>query len=156
MAQPLPIPQGVIDPIARLVEIAREEGIVFHVDACVGGFMLPFVRKLGYAVRDFDFRVPGVTSMSMELHKYAYTAKGASVILYKDEALRRHQFCVHTDWSGGIYASPRMTGTRPSGAIAAAWAIMNHLGEEGYLDIADTVMQTTTKLRDGIGAMEGV
>ena len=149
-------PQGIIDPIAELAQIAQGNDILFHVDACVGGFMLPFVRKLGYAVPDFDFRVPGVTSISVDLHKYAYAAKGASVVLYKNKALRRHQFFVYTDWSGGIYASPTMTGTRPGGAIAAAWAIMNYLGQEGYLSISDTVMKTTVKLRDGINAIEGV
>ena len=149
-------PQGVVDPIAELAQVAAEKGLLFHVDACVGGFMLPFVRKLGYPVPDFDFRVPGVTSMSVDLHKYAYAAKGASVILYRTKDLRRHQFFVHTDWSGGIYASPTMTGTRPGGAIAAAWAIMNHFGEEGYLAVADTVMKSVTKLREGIGAIDGI
>ena len=149
-------PQGVVDPIIDLAQIASENGILFHVDACVGGFMLPFVRELGYPVPDFDFGVPGVTSVSVDLHKYAYAAKGASVILYKNKALRRHQFFVCTDWSGGIYASPTMTGTRPGGSIAAAWAVMNHLGEEGYLAIADTVMKTVTKLREGIEAIEGI
>jgi len=149
-------PHGIIDPIAELAQIAQENDILFHVDACVGGFMLPFVRKLGYPVPDFDFHVPGVTSISVDLHKYAYAAKGASVILYKDRALRRHQFFVYSDWPGGIYPSPTMAGTRPGGAIAAAWAIMNHLGEEGYLEIADAVMKTATKLKDGINAIEGV
>lgn len=149
-------PQGVVDPITDLARIAQENGLLFHVDACVGGFMLPFVRRLGYPVPDFDFRVPGVTSISVDLHKYAYAAKGASVILYRNKALRRRQFFVCTDWSGGIYVSPTMTGTRPGGSIAAAWAIMNHLGEEGYLAIADTVMQAVTKLREGIEAIDGV
>jgi sphinganine-1-phosphate aldolase len=149
-------PHGVIDPIVELAQIAQERGILFHVDACVGGLMLPFVRKLGYDVPDFDFRVPGVTSISADLHKYGYAAKGASVILYRNRALRRHQFFATTDWSGGIYASPTMSGTRPGGAIAAAWAIMNHLGEEGYLAIADAVMKTTKKLRTGIEGMDGV
>ncbi len=149
-------PQGVVDPIAELAPVAQERGLLFHVDACVGGFMLPFVRKLGYPVPDFDFSVPGVTSISVDLHKYAYAAKGASVILYENKELRRHQFFVTTDWSGGIYASPTMTGTRPGGSIAAAWAILNYLGEEGYLDITDTVMKTTVRLRDGINAIDGV
>ncbi|MFN2185745.1 MAG: pyridoxal phosphate-dependent decarboxylase family protein [Anaerolineae bacterium] len=149
-------PQGVVDPIGDLARIAQERGLLCHVDACVGGFMLPFVRKLGYPVPDFDFSVAGVTSISVDLHKYAYAAKGASVILCRNRALRRHQFFVSTDWSGGIYASPTMTGTRPGGAIAAAWAVMNHLGEEGYLAIADTVMKTVTRLRQGIEAIEGV
>jgi sphinganine-1-phosphate aldolase len=149
-------PQGVVDPIPELARIAQENGILCHVDACVGGFMLPFVRRLGYRVADFDLSVPGVTSISVDLHKYAYAAKGASVILYKDKDLRRYQFFVSTDWSGGIYASPTMAGTRPGGSIAAAWAVMNHLGEEGYLAIADTVMRTVTRLREGIAAIDGV
>jgi glutamate/tyrosine decarboxylase-like PLP-dependent enzyme len=149
-------PQGVVDPIAELAGIAQEHDLLFHVDACVGGFMLPFVRKLGYPVPDFDFAVPGVTSISVDLHKYAYAAKGASVILYRNRSLRRCQFFVSTDWSGGIYASPTMTGTRPGGSIAAAWAVLNYLGEEGYLAIADTVMKTVTVLRDGIAAIDGV
>ena len=149
-------PQGVIDPIAELAQIAQEHELLFHVDACVGGFMLPFVRELGYPVPDFDFGVAGVTSISVDLHKYAYAAKGSSLILYREPALRRHQFCVHTDWSGGIYASPTMTGTRPGGAIAAAWAIMNHLGKAGYLALADTVMKTTLRLKEGVSAIRDV
>jgi sphinganine-1-phosphate aldolase len=149
-------PHGVVDPIPELAAIAQERGLLFHTDACIGGFMLPFVRQLGYSVPDFDLRVPGVTSLSVDLHKYAYAAKGASVILYRDQALRRHQFFVHTDWPGGIYASPTMTGTRPGGAIAAAWAIMNYLGQEGYREIVATVMETVTRLREGIAAIDGV
>ena len=149
-------PQGVIDPIRELAAIASQNGILMHVDACVGGFMLPFVRQLGYVVPDFGFEVPGVTSLSADLHKYGYAAKGASVILYRDRALRRQQFFVHTDWSGGIYASPTMTGTRPGGAIAAAWAIMNYLGNDGYLKITEIVMQTSDKLRRGIEAIPGL
>lgn len=149
-------PQGVVDPIREIAQVAQEEGALCHVDACVGGFMLPFIRQLGYEIPDFDFAVPGVTSISVDLHKYAYAAKGASVILYKDSDLRRHQFFVQSDWSGGIYASPSMTGTRPGGAIAAAWAVMNTLGSEGYLEIAETVMETVAKLREGIEAIDGV
>ncbi len=146
-------PHGVVDPIADLAGIARERGLLCHVDGCVGGFMLPFVRKLGYPVPDFDLSVAGVTSMSADLHKYGYAAKGASVILYRSRDLRRHQFHVTTDWPGGIYASPGMAGTRPGGSIAAAWAILNYLGEEGYLALADTVMKTARKLQDGIRAI---
>lgn len=149
-------PYGVIDPIAELALVAKEEDLLFHVDACVGGFVLPFVRRLGYPVPGFDFSVEGVTSVSVDLHKYAYAAKGASVILYKNRALRRHQFFVYTDWPGGIYLSPTMTGTRPGGAIAAAWAIMNHLGEEGYLAITDVVMRTVARLCKGIEVTKDV
>ncbi len=149
-------PHGVVDPIADLAGVAQEKGLLCHADACVGGFMLPFVRKLGYPVPDFDFSVPGVTSMSADLHKYGYAAKGASVILYRNRGLRRHQFHVYTDWPGGIYASPGMAGTRPGGPIAAAWAILNYLGEEGYLALTDTVMKTAKKLQDGIRAIPGL
>ena len=149
-------PQGVVDPIAELAAIAQEQKLLCHVDACVGGFMLPFLRRLGYPLPNFDFLVPGVTSISADLHKYGYAAKGASVILYRNAALRRYQFFVHADWSGGIYASPAMTGTRPGGAIAAAWAVMNYLGEEGYLALADTVMQTTHQMQAGVAAIPEV
>lgn len=149
-------PHGVVDPIGELARLAQQRGLLCHVDACVGGMMLPFVRKLGYPVPDFDFAVPGVTSISVDLHKYGYAAKGASVILYRNKALRRHQLFATTDWPGGIYASPTMTGTRPGGAIAAAWAVMNYLGEAGYLRIAATVMKTTVRLRDGINAIRGL
>lgn len=149
-------PQGVIDPIEKLAAAALEKGIGFHVDSCLGGFLLPFAHKLGYPVPDFDFRVPGVTSISADIHKYGFAAKGASTVLYKDKSLRRHQFFVYTDWSGGIYASPTMTGSRPGGAIAAAWAIMNHLGEEGYLRIAEKIMKTTKDLTEGINSIPGL
>jgi glutamate/tyrosine decarboxylase-like PLP-dependent enzyme len=149
-------PHGVVDPIAELAEIAQERGLLFHVDACVGGFMLPFVRQLGYAVPDFDFRVPGVTSMSADLHKFGYAAKPASVVLYRTPELRRRQFFVYIDWPGGIYPSTAMTGTRPGGPVAAAWALMNYLGEEGYLHITETVMTTARKIQEGIRAIPGI
>jgi glutamate/tyrosine decarboxylase-like PLP-dependent enzyme len=149
-------PHGVVDPIRELAAIAREHGILFHTDACVGGFMLPFVRKLGYPVPDFDLSVPGVTSISADLHKYAYAAKGASVILYKTAELRRHQMFVYTDWPGGIYPSPAMGGTRPGAPIAAAWAVLNYLGESGYLEMTDTVMKTARRLQEGVNGAPGL
>ena len=149
-------PHGIVDPIPEIAQLAQERNLLCHVDACVGGMMLPFVRRLGYPVTDFDFSVPGVTSLSVDLHKYGYAAKGASVILYRTRELRRAQIFVSTDWAGGIYASPTMTGTRPGGAIAAAWAIMNYLGEEGYLEIAEVVMKTTKKIQDGINRIDGI
>ena len=149
-------PHGVVDPIRELAEIAQENEILFHTDSCVGGFMLPFVKKLGYPVPDFDFNIPGVTSMSADLHKFAYAAKGASVVLYRTPELRRYQMFVSIDWSGGIYPSPTIAGTRPAGPIAAAWAILNYLGEEGYLEITDTVMKAVKKMQAGVNAIEGV
>jgi sphinganine-1-phosphate aldolase len=149
-------PHGVMDPIRELAAVAEEHGVLFHVDACLGGFMLPFVRQLGYPVPDFDLRVPGVTSLSADLHKYGYGPKGSSLILYRDRALRRHQFFVTTDWPGGVYASPTMAGSRPGGTIAAAWAVMKFLGREGYLSMAERVMRATVRLRDGINAIDGL
>ncbi|MFX1489860.1 MAG: aminotransferase class V-fold PLP-dependent enzyme, partial [Promethearchaeota archaeon] len=143
-------PRGVVDPISELGILAQEHGIGLHVDACLGGFMLPFVKKLGYEVPDFDFSVPGVTSLSADVHKYGYGAKGASTILYRKERIWKHQFSVYTDWTGGIYISPSMRGTRPGGAIAAAWAAMRHLGMDGYLKLAKIVMDASRKLIDGI------
>ena len=143
-------PRGVVDPITELGALAEEHGIGMHVDACLGGFMLHFVRKLGYNIPAFDFSVPGVTSISADVHKYGYGAKGASTILYRKDNLLKYQYSAFVDWSGGIYVSPSMRGTRPGGAIAAAWAALNSLGESGYLKIAKLVMDTTKKLIDGI------
>jgi glutamate/tyrosine decarboxylase-like PLP-dependent enzyme len=149
-------PQGAVDPIEELAELARRRGILCHVDACVGGMMLPFVRELGHPVPAFDLRVPGVTSLSVDLHKYGYAAKGASVILYREPELRRHQYFAYTSWPGGIYVSPTMTGTRPGGTIAAAWAVMHHLGREGYLAIAGEVMEATHRIREGVERIDGI
>ena len=143
-------PRGVVDPITELGALAEERGIGMHVDACLGGFMLPFVRKLGYEIPDFDFTITGVTSISADIHKYGYGAKGTSTILYRKEDLLRYQFSAFVDWSGGIYVSPSMRGTRSGGEIAAAWAALNVLGEKGYLKLAKLVMDTTEKLIDGI------
>ncbi len=149
-------PQGVVDPIRELAGIAKERKLLFHVDACMGGFMLPFVRRLGYPMPDFDLSVPGVTSISADLHKYGYGPKGSSVILYADKSVRRHQLFVTTDWCGGIYASPTMSGSRPGGTIAAAWAVLKFLGETGYLEIARPVMEATSRIQDGINAIDGL
>jgi len=149
-------PHGVVDPIRDLSALALQHDILLHVDSCIGGFMLPFARRLGYAIPEFDFNLPGVTSISADVHKYGYAAKGASVILYKNAELRKHQFYVYTDWSGGIYGSSTMLGTRPGGAIAAAWAAMNTIGMEGYMRLAKRTMDATDRLRAGIEATEGI
>jgi glutamate/tyrosine decarboxylase-like PLP-dependent enzyme len=146
-------PHGVIDPIDDLAALCRDKGIPMHVDSCLGGFLLPFVEKLGYEVPPFDFRVPGVTSMSADVHKYGYSAKGASVILYRNVDILRHQLFVYENWPGGIFASPALLGTRPGGAIAAAWAAMQVMGEEGYLRNARITMEVTRKLIEGIDSM---
>lgn len=142
--------RGVVDPITELGALAKECNIGMHVDACLGGYMLPFVRKLGYDIPDFDFSVPGVTSISADIHKYGYGPKGTSTILYRNDNLLKYQYFAAIDWSGGIYASPAMQGTRPAGPVAAAWAALNALGENGYLKLAKIVMDATKKLIDGI------
>ena len=146
-------PYVTIDPIEELGQIALEKKIPFHVDACFGGFMLPWLEKLGHPLPLWDFRVPGVTSISADIHKYGYASKGASVVIYKDMSYLKHQFFISTDWPGGIYASPSMAGTRAGGPIAAAWATMMAMGESGYLELAAQALDTTKRLRAGIEAI---
>lgn len=143
-------PHGVIDPIEKLAEIALEHKIGLHVDACVGGFILPFLKKCGEKIPPFDFSIKGVTSMSADLHKYGFAAKGASLVLYHTKELRRFQFFVSTEWPGGAFASPSMTGTRPAGSIAAAWATLESLGEEGYIRITKQILENVKKFQTGI------
>lgn len=143
-------PQGVMDPIEALANMALKHNISMHVDACLGGFFLPFLKKAGYPVPKFDFEVPGVTSISADLHKYGFAAKGASVVMYRNKDLRRFQFFVSKEWSGGLFGSPSMTGTRPGGSIAAAWAAMQVFGEEGYVNMAKKVMTITETLQSGL------
>lgn len=143
-------PQGVVDPITDIAAIAKRHNLLCHVDACIGGFMLPFLMKLDYPIPSFDFAVDGVSSISADIHKYGYAAKGASVVLYKNADLRKLQFYVYTKWSGGIYGSPTMTGTRPGGAIAAAWAAIRFIGLEGYLQQAKITKETANQFKKGI------
>jgi sphinganine-1-phosphate aldolase len=146
-------PYGTIDPIPELAALASERNIGCHVDACVGGFFLPFLARLGHEVPPWDFSVPGVTSISADLHKYGYSCRGTSTVMYRDGDLRRHQFFTYADWPGGLYGSPTMAGSRPGGAIAAAWAVLNYLGEEGYKRLVARVMETARKLMDGVNAI---
>ncbi len=143
-------PYGLIDPIAALGAIAERHGVWLHVDACVGGYIAPFVRMNGVDIAPFDFEVPAVHSMSADLHKYGYCAKGASTVLFRSEALREHMLFHCSDWPGGRMTTPTLAGTRPGGAIAAAWAVMNFLGEAGYR--AKHKLVTDTRERIGQGA----
>jgi sphinganine-1-phosphate aldolase len=140
---------GVIDPIEELAAIAVEHDIGLHVDGCLGGFILPWGERLGYAIPRFDFRVPGVTSISADTHKYGYALKGTSVLLYRDSDLRRYQYFNYPDWPGGIYLSPGLSGSRSGGIVAATWAAMVSLGESGYLAIADGIFKTAAAIRAG-------
>jgi sphinganine-1-phosphate aldolase len=146
-------PFGVIDPIPELAAIAAERDVWFHTDACLGGFLLPFLERLGERVPPFDFRVPGVTTLSADVHKYGYATKGASCILHRQaDTVRRYQLFVWRDWPGGLYGSFAMAGARPAGPIAAAWAVMHYLGESGYLRLARRVLDATRRLQAGITA----
>ncbi|MCU0669505.1 MAG: aminotransferase class V-fold PLP-dependent enzyme [Myxococcota bacterium] len=135
-------PYGTIDPIAALSDLAVEHDVGLHVDGCLGGFILPWGERLGYDIPPFDFRHPGVTTISADTHKYGYGPKGTSVLLFRDKALRRHLYFARPDWKGGMYASPGMGGSRSGGLIAATWAVMVALGRQGYLDKARRVFET--------------
>lgn len=143
-------PHGVVDPIEDIAAVARRHGLWCHVDACVGGFSLPFVVKLGRPVPAFDFAVEGVTSMSADLHKYGFAAKGASTVLYVDEAHQLFQAYDFDRWPRGRYFTHNFSGTRPGGAIAAAWAVMNYLGEDGYLEVNRRILAVRERIRQGI------
>ena len=149
-------PYGVIDPVEQIAEIALKHNLLLHVDSCLGGLFLPFIEKLGHEIPPFDFRVRGVTSISADMHKYGYSAKGASVILYNSHTLRKSQYFVMSSWPGGLYASPTMLGTRSGAPIAAAWAALKTIGSDGYLRMAEKVMNTTSRLREGIDSIPGL
>lgn len=149
-------PHGLVDPIERLSEIARERGVGFHTDGCLGGFILPWAERLGHDVPPFDFRLPGVTSMSADTHKFGFAAKGTSVVLHRGEDRRHHQYFTFTDWPGGLYATPTFAGSRPGGLSAACWAAMVSFGESGYLDSTRRVLAAAAEMKDAIRAVEGL
>jgi glutamate/tyrosine decarboxylase-like PLP-dependent enzyme len=149
-------PHGVIDPIAELAPLAAAADANFHVDACMGGYVLPFMERLGEPVPLWDFRVPGVTTISLDVHKLGYAPKGASIILHRTKQLRRYQTYSFDDWLGGFYASPNMQGTRSGAPMAAAWAVMQRLGIEGYERLTRLTIDTARKLVAGVRAIEGL
>jgi glutamate/tyrosine decarboxylase-like PLP-dependent enzyme len=149
-------PHGVVDPIPEIAALAAQRGVGCHVDACLGGFILPWAERLGYPVPPFDFRLPGVTSMSADTHKYGYAAKGSSVVLYRGKELRQFQYYTVTDWPGGLYLSPTFAGSRPGALSAACWAAMVSIGEAGYLEAARRILETGAAIRDGIAAIPGL
>ena len=149
-------PHGTIDPIEAMGEIAQKHGIPLHVDACVGGFILPFMEINGRQLPPWDYRVPGVTSMSADLHKYGFAAKGASAITYRNLDYLKHQMFVYQDWPGGVFASPALLGTRPGGAYAAAWATLQYFGKAGYCELAARTARAVDLLCAGIEAIPGL
>ena len=144
-------PHGMIDPIPELAALAASRGVPFHTDACVGGFLLPFMERAGMDVPPFDFRVEGVSTMSADVHKYGFATKGASVVLHRNgDHVLQYQAFLYEDWPGGLYGSLALAGARPAAPIAAAWAVMNFLGVEGYVRLAKQTMATTRALQAGI------
>ena len=149
------LPHGVIDPIPDIAALAQRHRIWCHVDACVGGFIAPFVKRAGYPVSDFDFAVEGVDSISADLHKYGFTAKGASLLLLASTAMRGYLSFEFDNWPRGHYSSATFRGTRPGGAIASAWAVIRYLGSEGYTRIARVTMEGRDRLIAGIESIDG-
>jgi sphinganine-1-phosphate aldolase len=149
-------PYGVVDPIPELAALAAERGVLCHVDACLGGWLLPFLERLGEPIPPWDMRVPGVTSLSADIHKYGWSFKGASLLLHTREDLLRLQYFLFDGWPGGLYGSATTAGTRPAAPIAAAWATVSYLGEEGYLRLTAEVRDAARRLRAGIEAIDGL
>jgi len=141
---------GTIDPMAELGDVAASRGVGLHVDGCLGGFILPFGEELGYDIAPFDFRVPGVTSISADTHKYGYAFKGTSTLSFRDQALRNAQYFFLTDWSGGKYCSPGMEGSRSGGLLAATWSAMVTLGHDGYLGYARDIFEASFAMQDAV------
>ncbi len=141
---------GTIDPIEELSGLALDRGVGLHVDGCLGGFILPWGEELGFPISPFDFRLPGVTSISADTHKYGYGPKGSSTLSYRDKKLRQHVYFMNQEWSGGKYFSPGMAGSRSGGMLAATWASMVHLGREGYLRYAKKIFDTSYAMQDAV------
>ena len=146
-------PQGVIDPVSDIAAIAHERGINCHVDACMGGVTLPHLERLGHAVAPWDFRVDGVTSLSVDLHKYGYTAKGSGVLLHRDKTLRNDQVFMTDNWLGGLYGSSGFLGTKSGGPIASSWAVMHHLGDDGYQRLTASARESAVRIADSVDAI---
>ncbi len=149
-------PYGVIDPIEELSEIAADHNIGMHVDACLGGFIIPWAEKLGYHTGKFDFSLPGITSISMDTHKYGFGPKGTSVLLYRNSELFQQQIYANGTWQGGIYFTPTMAGSRPGYPIVAAWAVMLLMGRKGYEESARKILETGKFIKNGIRNIPGI
>jgi sphinganine-1-phosphate aldolase len=149
-------PYGIMDPVADLAALAAEHGAGCHVDACIGGFVLPFLERLGVAVPPWDFRVPGVTEISADIHKYGFAPKGASVVLHRDADWFGHQVFLYDRWPSGLYGSPGVAGARSAAPIATAWAVLRHLGAAGYVEIARELRETTSGFRAAVEAIPGL
>ncbi len=143
-------PHGIIDDISALSKLALKRKIPLHVDCCLGSFLIPFLEKAGFETEPFDFRLKGVTSISCDTHKYGFAPKGNSVCLYRNEVLRAYQYFISPDWSGGVYASPSMAGSRPGALIAGCWASLMNVGETGYIDACHKIVGAAKKIVEAI------
>jgi glutamate/tyrosine decarboxylase-like PLP-dependent enzyme len=147
---------GVVDPVPEIAALALEKDLLCHVDACVGGIHLSYMRKLGYDVPDFNLNLPGVTSLSVDLHKYGYAPKGASIVLHKNKELRKYQIWGCSRWTGYPVINPAITSAKSGGPMAAAWAVLNYMGDEGYMEIVREVMAATQLMIDGVSRIDGL
>ncbi|MFI7463737.1 pyridoxal phosphate-dependent decarboxylase family protein [Nonomuraea sp. NPDC049646] len=149
-------PQGVIDPVAEVAAVAAEAGVACHVDACVGGWLLPWLREAGADVPPFDLSVPGVTSLSCDLHKFGYAPKGASVVLFADPATRRRAYFASAAWPGYTIINATVQSSRSAGPLGGAWATLQALGREGYVELGRATLKAAARLREGIAAIPGL
>ena len=149
-------PYGVVDPIPQMAAIARRRNLWLHVDACHGGYVLPFARRLGHSMPDYDFAVSGVTSISVDVHKLGYANKGVSALLLADAELEQYQRYTFDNWPSGLYSTQNLAGSRSGGGLASAWAVLHYLGEEGYLQIASEILATRQRLLEGIETIDGL
>ena len=149
-----PYPYGIVDPIEEIASVSRSHGLWMHVDACLGGFVLPFVERLGRTVPEWNFRVPGVDSITIDLHKYSYCVKGVSSLLFRDSAREPYQRFTFDDWPSGTYSTANVTGSRPGGGVVSAWAVMNYLGLSGYLDVTRRIMAIRDELIEAIDSID--
>ncbi|CAJ0830396.1 10104_t:CDS:10 [Entrophospora sp. SA101] len=143
-------PHGIMDDIPSLASIAKKYDIGMHVDCCLGSFLVPFLEEAGFPAQPFDFRIDGVTSISCDTHKYGFAPKGSSVIMYRSKKLRKFQYFFAPDWTGGIYCSPSIAGSRPGALIAGCWATLMSIGKYGYIDATKKIVGCAKKIEAGI------
>ncbi|KAL1132007.1 hypothetical protein AAG570_011617 [Ranatra chinensis] len=149
-------PYGTMDDIQSIASLGKKYNIPVHVDCCLGGFLAVFMEKAGYSFPPFDFRIPGVTSISADTHKYGFAPKGSSVVLYREPKFRHYQYCVTTDWPGGAYGSPTVSGSRAGGIIAACWATLMYFGLEGYIESTKKIIETTKYIENRLRMIKGI
>jgi glutamate/tyrosine decarboxylase-like PLP-dependent enzyme len=149
-------PYGMVDDIPSMAAAAAERGVPFHVDACLGGYMLPWVERLGEQIIPWDFRVDGVSTISADLHKYGYSIKGASTVLHRTKATMQYQVYLFDQWAGGVYGTMGLQGTKAAAPIAVSWSLLHHLGAEGYLELMRMALDARKTITDGIAAIDGI